>query len=190
MRRMSLTAGLALCAVFGTAMLNSPSRAQQADATIASDGRQILYLTEEQRTHVRGEMRNFLEGVQGLTYAIADEDRAMIAELAAGMGPHGPGPGMDNGQGMQRGNGMGRGHGDKPMEGMQGGQGMGKMGGMGMMRDAPDEFFEYARPLRQNFKAISEMAPTADMKDIQRALSENLLNCVACHDTFTARDKN
>lgn len=158
----------------------------------AEDGRQILFMTPEQRMHVRSQMRDFLAGVQGITEAIAFEDRDAIADIASGLGPHG---GMGGGEGKGHGPGHGKGHGQD--NGERHGQGMGQKmgpkmgqgGGNGMMRNMPAEFFEFGRPLHQNFAKIAEMAPTADMVDIQKALADNMNNCLGCHNTFTARDK-
>lgn len=183
---MRLITKLAIAGALTTASLTAYVTAQPAPADklaeldIAEDGRQILYLTPEQREHVRNEMRGFLFGVQSLTLAIADQDREEIARIAGDLGPKGQmgqgmGHGKGGGQGMQHEPGMGKGN------GMGGGQ-------HGMMANMPDEFFSYARPLRHGFKAIAEMAADADMTDIQRAFGENLENCVACHGTFTARD--
>lgn len=186
-------AGVIASASFaGYVAIQSASAQESADLEIADDGRQILYLTPEQRDHVRTEMRGFLFGVQSLTVALADEDREEIARLAADLGPKGM---MGQGMGKGMGHGSGGGHGPGMGQGMQhkpgSGQGMGKgMGGgqHGMMANMPDEFFNYARPLRQGFMQISEMAADAPFTEIQRAFGENLENCVACHGTFTARD--
>ncbi|GEM_PF-2395581 len=172
----------------------------EARPALSEDGREILYLSSEQRNHIRTQMRSFLTGVQGLTEAIAYEDREAIAEIAAGLGPHGmqgQGGGMrhGSGEGMRLGEGDGQHGGHAPGEGRGQGmghgqnRGMGNGGGMGLMRDLPDEFFGFGRPLHQNFKAIADMAETADIKEIQTAFADNLNNCVACHNTFTARDK-
>lgn len=155
----------------------------------AEDGRRILYLTADQREHVSTEMRGFLMGISMISEAIADEDRTQIAEIASSMGRKGQGRGMGSGQGMGPGNGMGqgRGMGVGPGQGQGAGQGQGRGMG-GIMANQPAEFHAIGRELRTGFDDIASMAATADMKDIQYALSANMNQCIACHGSFTARD--
>ncbi len=63
-------------------MVASPLTAQSLD-----DGREPIYLTAEERASLLGEMRGFLETVQGTVDALVDEDMEAIAALnsAAGM---------------------------------------------------------------------------------------------------------
>jgi hypothetical protein len=182
-----LTLGAVACAA-NTAIGAPQDPAASEAPEYAEDGRRILYLTPVQKEHVSNEMRGFLMGVQGLTEAIADEDRPRIAELATSMGPKGPGGGMGHGMGhgQGKGSGMGQGMGRGMGSGMGQGQGMG--GGRGVMANQPPEFHAIGQSLRLGFKDIAEMAPTADMKDIQYALAGNLTQCTACHASFAAVD--
>lgn len=184
---------LVAVACAGNAAIGAPSEpAATSEPEYAEDGRRILYLTPDQKEHVSDEMRGFLMGIQGLTEAIADEDRPRIAELASSMGPKGPGSGMGQGmgrgmgQGHGKGSGMGQGMGRGMGPGMGGGHGMGN--GRGVMANQPPEFHAIGQSLRHGFKDIAEMAPTADMKDIQYALAGNLTQCTACHSSFAAVD--
>ncbi len=170
----ALPAGLAALSACAIVFASMPA-AGQADTAheqpaIADDGREILYLTPEQRTHVREEMRMFITGVQALTSALAEEDRAAIAQAASSMGR----PGRMNGQ-----MGQGRGHGQ--------GNGMGRGMG-GMMASMPAPFHTLGRGTRISFEEIAAMSDTAEMQDIQRAFADTLQNCVTCHSTYTARD--
>lgn len=156
-----------------------PAASQTAvkDVEYAEDGRQILYLSEAQRSHVKQEMRAFLSGVQAMTQAFADEDRAAIKTAALSMGPKGMGMGKGQGAGMGDGMGFGRGM-------------SGNGGGHGIMRDAPDEFHTFGRGVRRGFLDIADKADTDDLKTLQQAFADNLINCTSCHETFTARDKD
>ena len=57
-----------------------------------------------------------------------------------------------------------------------------------MILRQPPEFREFGQGMRGGFDDIADMAPTAAMPDIQRAVADNLHACSACHATFTARD--
>lgn len=48
-----------------------------------SDGRIVIALTPDQRDHISGEMLTLLGGIQELTAALSDDDRAYIKEVAA-----------------------------------------------------------------------------------------------------------
>ena len=58
---------------------------------IADDGRTAILLEAGERDFVLGEMRVFLEAVQGIVAAVAENDMASVAELstAVGMGSTG-----------------------------------------------------------------------------------------------------
>ncbi|MAF59018.1 MAG: hypothetical protein CMK03_14105 [Ponticaulis sp.] len=183
-----LPAGLAALSACAIAFASMPAAGQadmaQQQPAIADDGREILFLTPEQRTHVREEMRMFITGVQALTAALAEEDRAAIAQAASSMGRPGRMNGqMGQGHGHGQGNGMGRGMGHGGGQGMHQGQGMG-----GMMASMPAPFHTLGRGTRISFEEIAAMSDTAEMQDIQRAFADTLQNCVTCHSSYTARD--
>ena len=52
----------------------------------ADDGRTAIMLSSGERDLVLGEMRTFLEAVQGIVTAIAEDDMATVAELATPVG--------------------------------------------------------------------------------------------------------
>lgn len=54
----------------------------QPMAERTGDGRLAVYLTGEERAHVREEMIAFLQGVQTASYALADSDRDLLQETA------------------------------------------------------------------------------------------------------------
>jgi len=62
-------------------MAASPLVAQSYD-----DGREAIYVSGEERAALLGEMRGFLETVQGTMDALVAEDMAAIAELNAAAG--------------------------------------------------------------------------------------------------------
>ncbi len=62
-------------------MLANPLIAQSYD-----DGREPIYVSAEERASLLGEMRGFLETVQGTVDALVAEDMAAIAELNAASG--------------------------------------------------------------------------------------------------------
>jgi len=113
------------------------------------DGRIAIALLPEERLHVRGEMLDFLRGVQALSDATLSEDRDTIRDVA---------------RSLRRGDGSGR----------------------SIRQKVPDGFREISRGLRGDFAAIADMADTADMPEIQRALSDSLNRCAACHGTYHA----
>ncbi len=166
----SVFALLPAALVFFASALPAASQTAAKDVEYAEDGRQILYLSNAQRTHVKQEMRAFLSGVQTMTQAFVDEDRATLKSAALSMGPKGMGMGKGQGNGM--------------------GRGMGFGSGLGVMRDAPDEFHTFGRGLRRGFLDIADKADTDDLKTLQQAFADNLINCTSCHATFTARDKD
>lgn len=49
------------------------------------DGRLALYFTADDRAHVSGEMLAFLQGVQAISAAVAEEDRETIRETAGAL---------------------------------------------------------------------------------------------------------
>lgn len=80
---------LAGCGITYIIMIGTPSTkagpsilAPQPMAERSEDGRLAVYLTAEERAHVRKEMIAFLQGVQTASYALADSDRDLLAETA------------------------------------------------------------------------------------------------------------
>ena len=62
-----------------------------AGKTIPSnDDRTAILVTAEERTMILGEMRKFLETIQGITEATAKGDLETVATLATGMGAESP----------------------------------------------------------------------------------------------------
>ena len=62
-----------------------PSRVetdQQVRAERLPDGREAIYLSPDEQDHVSAQMRAYLQGLQTLSGAILNEDRALIAETA------------------------------------------------------------------------------------------------------------
>ena len=51
-----------------------------------TDGRTVVLLTPGERTFVLGEMRGLLAGLQGISEALAGDDRARVARIARGLG--------------------------------------------------------------------------------------------------------
>jgi hypothetical protein len=49
------------------------------------DGRLALYFTADDRAHISAEMLGFLQGLQTIEAAIAEEDRETIRDVAAGL---------------------------------------------------------------------------------------------------------
>ena len=59
--------------------------------TIAStDDRTAILVTSDERVMILGEMRGFLETIQGITEALAEEDLARVASLASAQGETDP----------------------------------------------------------------------------------------------------
>lgn len=58
--------------------------------------------------------------------------------------------------------------------------------GRAIQQKVPEGFREISRGLRGDFGAIADMADTASMPEIQRALSDSLTRCAACHGTYHA----
>ncbi len=53
---------------------------------VGDDGRTAVLVTDGERQMILGEMRVFLEGVQGITSAIANDDMPQVATLATSVG--------------------------------------------------------------------------------------------------------
>jgi len=58
--------------------------------------------------------------------------------------------------------------------------------GRSIRQKVPDGFREISRGLRRDFGTIADMADTASMPEIQRALTDSLSRCSACHGTYRA----
>jgi len=58
----------------------------QGDASEGNDGRLAIHLNEVERNLVLTEMRGFLDAVQKITLAIADDDMASVAQHAKKVG--------------------------------------------------------------------------------------------------------
>jgi len=56
------------------------------ETVIASDGRQVLVLTEPERDIVLTEMRTFLQSVQQITLGVSNQDMAAISHAAKAVG--------------------------------------------------------------------------------------------------------
>lgn len=123
--------------------------AETARPERTADGRIALYYTADDRAHISGEMLGFLQGLQTISAAMADEDRETIHDAAAA---------------LRRGNGQ----------------------GMAVQMKSPEGFRVLGRSLRDDFSAIADMSGTADMADIQIAVSSAMSKCVACHGSFKA----
>jgi len=67
--------------VIASLMLANPLIAQSYD-----DGREPIYVSAQERASLLGEMRGFLETVQGTVDALVAEDMAAIAELNSASG--------------------------------------------------------------------------------------------------------
>jgi len=123
--------------------------AETARPERTADGRIALYYTAEDRMHLSAEMLGFLQGLQTISGAIADEDRETIRDAA---------------DALRRGNGQGQ----------------------AVQLKSPEGFRVLGRSLRQDFSDISDMAMTAEMDEIQLAVSSAMGKCVACHGSFKA----
>ena len=123
--------------------------AETARPERTADGRIALYYTAEDRMHLSAEMLGFLQGLQTISGAIADEDRETIRDAAGA---------------LRRGNGQGQ----------------------AVQLKSPEGFRVLGRSLRQDFSDISDMAMTAEMDEIQLAVSGAMGKCVACHGSFKA----
>ena len=123
--------------------------AETARPERTADGRLALYYTADDRAHISEEMLGFLQGLQTINGAIADEDREAIRDTAGA---------------LRRGNGQGQ----------------------AVQQKSPEGFRTIGRSLRQDFGAISDMAMTAEMDEIQLAVSDAMGKCVACHGSFKA----
>lgn len=55
-------------------------------ATLADDGRESIVLEPDQRDLILMEMRTFLESIQAITAAVAEEDMETIAAVASAVG--------------------------------------------------------------------------------------------------------
>jgi mono/diheme cytochrome c family protein len=85
----SVIGALAGCGITYVAMTGAHStkaeptiNAPQPLAERTEDGRLAVYLTAEERAHVREEMIAFLQGVQTASYALADSNRDVLRETA------------------------------------------------------------------------------------------------------------
>tara|TARA_R110001583_G_scaffold74638_1_gene206564 strand:+ start:362 stop:865 length:504 start_codon:yes stop_codon:yes gene_type:complete len=114
-----------------------------------ADGRLALYYTADDRGHISSEMLGFLQGLQTISGAIADEDRETIRDAAGA---------------LRRGNGQGQ----------------------AVQLKSPEGFRMIGRSLRQDFSAMSDMAMTADMDELQLLVSDAMGKCVACHGSYKA----
>nr|WP_321510202.1 hypothetical protein [uncultured Hyphomonas sp.] len=123
--------------------------AETARPERTADGRIALYYTADDRAHISTEMLGFLQGLQTISGAIADEDRETIRDAAGA---------------LRRGNGQGQ----------------------AVQLKSPEGFRVLGRSLRQDFSDISDMAMTAEMDEIQLAVSSAMGKCVACHGSFKA----
>ena len=123
--------------------------AETARPERTADGRIALYYTADDRAHISAEMLGFLQGLQTISGAIADEDRETIRDAAGA---------------LRRGNGQGQ----------------------AVQLKSPEGFRVLGRSLRQDFSDISDMAMTAEMDEIQLAVSSAMGKCVACHGSFKA----
>ena len=56
-----------------------PEMAEQAHI---EDARTVIAFTTEERQHIRSEMLAFLQGVQSISYGLAEQDRILIGEAA------------------------------------------------------------------------------------------------------------
>ena len=123
--------------------------AETARPERTADGRIALYYTADDRAHISTEMLGFLQGLQTISGAIADEDRETIRDAAGA---------------LRRGNGQGQ----------------------AVQLKSPEGFRVLGRSLRQDFSDISDIAMTAEMDEIQLAVSSAMGKCVACHGSFKA----
>ncbi|WP_321490248.1 hypothetical protein [uncultured Hyphomonas sp.] len=123
--------------------------AETARPERTADGRLALYFTADDRAHVSAEMLGFLQGLQVIEAAIAEEDRETLRDVAGG---------------LRRGDGQGQ----------------------AVQAKAPDGFRAIGRSMRQDFGAISDMAMTAEMDEIQLAVSGIMGKCAACHGSYKA----
>ena len=121
--------------------------AETARPEQTADGRTALYYTADDRAHISSEMLGFLQGLQTINGAIAEEDRETLRDAAAA---------------LRRGNGQ----------------------GMAVQMKSPEGFRTIGRSLRDDFGAIADMSMTADMADIQRAVSGAMTKCMACHGSY------
>jgi hypothetical protein len=58
--------------------------------------------------------------------------------------------------------------------------------GQAVQQKSPEGFRVIGRSLRQDFGAISDMAMTADMEEIQLFVSDAMGKCAACHGSYKA----
>lgn len=58
--------------------------------------------------------------------------------------------------------------------------------GRTIQQKAPDGFRRIGQSLRQDFSAISDMAMTAPLPEIQQSLNETMYKCIACHGSYAA----
>jgi hypothetical protein len=123
--------------------------AETARPERTADGRLALYFTADDRAHVSVEMLGFLQGLQVIETAIAEEDRETLRDVAGS---------------LRRGDGQGQ----------------------AVQAKAPDGFRAIGRSMRQDFGAISDMAMTAEMDEVQLAVSGIMGKCAACHGSYKA----
>ncbi len=123
--------------------------AETARPERTADGRLALYYTADDRAHISGEMLGFLQGLQTISMAVAEEDRETIRDAAGA---------------LRRGGGQGQ----------------------AVQQKSPEGFRMIGRSLRQDFGTISDMAMTADMDDLQLAVSDAMGKCAACHGSYKA----
>ncbi len=60
----------------------------------------------------------------------------------------------------------------------------GSAAGRSIQQKAPEGFTQMSRMLRQDFGAISDMAMTVPMPDVQQALFDTMVKCASCHGSY------
>ena len=144
-----LIMGVGLMRFVSTQENLSELAAETARPERTADGRLALYFTAADRAHLSAEMLGFVQGLQAIEAAIAEEDRETIRDVAGG---------------LRRGNGQGQ----------------------AVQAKAPEGFRAIGQSMRQDFGAISGVAMTADMDEIQLAVSGIMGKCAACHGSYKA----
>ncbi|RAN39916.1 hypothetical protein [Hyphomonas sp. GM-8P] len=142
-----LIMGIGLMRFVSTQEDLSELAAETARPERTADGRLALYFTADDRSHVSAEMLGFLQGLEAIETAIAEEDRQTIRDVT---------------DGLRRGNGQGQ----------------------AVQAKAPDGFRAIGQSMRQDFSDISGMAMTAEMGEIQLAVSGIMGKCAACHGSY------
>lgn len=86
MKPVRLVFALLLGLLGNTSVAAADSHSHHGESAPARDARAVLELSEGERAMILEEMRLFLSGVQKLTAALAEQDMAVVAEEARGMG--------------------------------------------------------------------------------------------------------